>query len=83
MNEPFYLTQEKIDSLTDAEIYNKYFRRYDKEADEYEEIKRMNDLHEQRETSQKHDEYVATCLSFGFTEEQAEVEWQKWLREQN
>lgn len=31
---------------------------------------------------QRKAEYVALCRSFGHSEEQAEVEWRKWLKEQ-
>lgn len=82
LNDPFRLTQEKIDSLTDAEIYNKFFRHYDKEADQYEEIKRINEMEEQKPIDKRREEYVELCRSFGFTKTQAEVEWQKWLKEQ-
>lgn len=85
LHEPFYLTQEQIDSLTDAEIYNKHFRRFDKEADAYEEIERLNAIEEteERETLEvKHDKYVALCRSFGFSDEQAENEWKAWLKAQ-
>lgn len=81
-NEPFNRTREYVDSLTDAEVYRFHFRKYDKEADALEMMAHMEQADAEKTLEQKREEHRALCRSFGHTDEQAEAEWQAWLKEQ-
>ncbi len=70
---------ETIGKLTDAQVYDWYFRRHDDEADAHEAMNRMIEADRVKTLEQKREEHLAMCRSFGFTEQQAEAEWRKWL----
>lgn len=83
LNEPFGIADPVvIDRLTDRQVYDWYFRRHDAEADAEEAVLRTTAADEGKPLAQKHDEYVAVCRSFGFSNEEAEAEWRKWVAEQ-
>ncbi len=83
MSEPFSVGDPAIVyGLTDREIYWLFFRPHDKEADAEDMAEQLTAADEVKPLDQKRDEYIALCRSFGHSDEQAEAEWQAWLREQ-
>lgn len=83
MSEPFAVGDpEVVYRLTDCEVYALFFRAHDKEADALEEASRMEVMGAEQSLEQKRDEHFANCRAFGFSDEEAEVAWQEWLREQ-
>ena len=80
LNEPFGKDKAYVDSLTDAEVYRWHFRKYDKEADAMELAAHMEQADAEKTPEQKREEHRAMCRSFGHSDEQAEAEWQAWVK---
>ena len=86
LNDPFWLTREQAEALTDRQAHEWYLGRYEPTpADEWAlhvdaQIVENERLVAEKTLAQRKSDYWAMCAEFGCSSEEIERSWQEYLK---
>ncbi len=86
LNDPFFLSREQADGLTDREAWEWYFRRYeDRKADEHEQrveaqLAENERIEAAKPLAQRKAEFWSMSAEFGCGEKEIQAAWDEYER---